>query len=114
MSIGLLTSFLGGPKQQSENAHSHTNKEYLTFFCLFLVIVTFFIFSFYNLGTPLLILKANLKETISNKALVSFIVGSLRLVSSIFLTVAFGYQLETKIVNTEMIESSYIAQLETF
>ena len=116
MSIGLLTSFFRPePKQHSENAHSHTNKEYLTFFCLFLVIVTFFIFSFYNLGTPLLVLKAKLKELISNKALVSFIVGSLRLVSSLFLTVGFGYLLgKTKIVNTEMIESSYIGPVRNF
>ena len=116
MSIGILTGLIRPePVIERKKNHPYSTKDYVTFFALFLVVVSVFISVFYFLGTPIGQLKQSLKETVSNKALVSFLSGTTRLLISLFATIIFGFLLgKTKIVNTEMIEESYVGPVRNF
>lgn len=116
MGIGIITGLLRPePKIERENRHHHSTKDYLTFFTLFLLVVTVFIVVFYFLGTPILNLEAKLNSFISNNALTSFFSGSLRLSIAIVSTIFFGFLIgKTKLVNTDLIEESYIGPIKNF
>ncbi len=116
MSIGIFTTILRPePNLERESRHSHTVKDYMTFFALFLIIVSVFVTSFYFLSPAANFIRSFLQEILSNKALIGFITGSARLISSIGVTLVFGLLLaKTKIVNTNMIEESYIGPVKNF
>lgn len=116
MSVGILTSLVRPePKLKKSREHYHSDKEYIIFFVLFLIVVSVFIEAFYLLGTPVDSLNSSLKEFISNKALVSFLTGTVRLMGAICGTIFFGYLIgKTKIIKTDMIEESYIGPVKNF
>jgi len=116
MGVGIITGFLRPePKIESKKNHSHSTKDYLTFFGLFILVASVFITVFYFLATPISAVQEKLNSIVSNKALTSFITGSLRLLVSIISTILFGFIIgKTKIANTEMIEESYIGPVKNF
>lgn len=116
MIIGILTGlFRPEPEIEKKNESLHTTKDYATFFFLFLLVVSVFVTTFYYTGSISTSLKTTLTDLFGNKALSGFIVGTIRLFSSILSAVLFGFLLsKAKIVNTTMIEESYIGPVKNF
>ena len=74
-----------------------------------------FVCAFYFLGTPTTYLKTSLSDIISNKVLISFVTGTVRLMLSLAVTVLFSFFIaKTKITNMSMIEESYIGPVKNF
>jgi len=60
MGVGIITGFLRPePKIESKKNHSHSTKDYLTFFGLFILVVSVFITVFYFLATPVSAVQEN-------------------------------------------------------
>jgi MFS transporter, PAT family, beta-lactamase induction signal transducer AmpG len=116
MSIGIITGLLRPePELKSTKKHTHSTKDYLTFFALFLIVVSVFVCAFYFLGTPTTYLKTSLSDIISNKVLISFVTGTVRLMLSLVVTVLFSFFIaKLKITNMSMIEESYIGPVKNF
>ena len=116
MIIGILTGLLRPEPTQGKKIEStHSTKDHITFFFLFLLVVSIFISIFYFTDSIATTLTEKLQKIVNNSALSSFVVGTFRLFFSIAITALFSFGLgKTKIINTEMIEESYVGPVKNF
>lgn len=116
MLIGVITTLIRPePKTYSEKTYAHSTKDYAQFFVLFLFIVGCFIGSFVLMGDIGQEIKTSMTEVLGNKAFGGLISSTVKLLSAICVCVGVMFTLgKTKLVNTEMIEESYISPIRQF
>ncbi len=113
--IGVATTLLRPEPDATEKTHKHSTADYVRFFFLFLLIASFFIFTFRFTADIALAAKMNLEELLGNKALSSLIVGTLRLTVAVGVTGLFAMVLrKLRVINTDMVEEGYVEPIQNF
>jgi len=115
MLIGVVTTFLiKEPEVKSRLSQKFKNSDYLYFLGLFVIVVLFFILSFYVSSQYTKELK-QMGASIIGKGLSSLLVESLRLGLALCVSVIVAkVMLKFNIVNTKMVTETYIAPVEDF
>ena len=98
-----------------EKDYSHSTKDYAQFFFLFLLVVSCFVCVFFFGGGVAKSVSTSFNSIINNMALSGLIAGTLRLAVAFGVTGLFTYSIgKLNIVNTGMIEESYVAPVKNF
>ena len=115
MLVGVITTFTCPEPKLAKNDSKHSNKEFVHFFLLFLIIVSCFVGMFYITSDISTSLKNQLQEIFHNKALSGLIIGTLRLTVSIFVAGCVAFIIgKSGVVNTEMVEEGYLSPIRNF
>jgi MFS transporter, PAT family, beta-lactamase induction signal transducer AmpG len=115
MLVGVITTFLSKEPSLIEKESKHSDKDYLQFFMLFLVITSFFVGSFYLTSDIADTAKTYLQEIFHNKALSGLIVGTIRLTLSILVASVIAIIInKVGLINTDMFEEGYVDPIKNF
>lgn len=115
MLIGVVTTLSSPEPDLAKRDDSHSTKDYIQFFFLFLLIVCCFVTVFYLTGDITSSFKIELVEFLNNKAFAGFIVGFLRLVISVTGAGLVAFLIgQTGLVNTDMVEEGYVSPIRNF
>lgn len=115
MAVGIATTLLRPEPEVKEKDHKHSTKDYASFFGLFIVIAACFILSFSYTSEIFGSLNSKLNELVGNKALTSFVVGTIRLSFAVFVAALAAKLIgKSKLVNTEMVEEGYVEPIKNF
>lgn len=115
MIVGLATTLLSPEPAVGGKEHSHSTKDYATFFALFLVIVACFVLSVSSSSEFFNQLNTQLQSVVGNDALSGFLVGTLRLCFGIAVAAAVAFFIgRSKLVNTGMITEGYVEPIRNF
>ncbi len=116
MLVGVITTLLiPEPEQSKDKISQYTVNDYISFLCLFIMIIMAFILTFYFSSDIAEKFKISLKETLGNKHLAHFIIAFVRLLAAIALAglVAFGL-VKANFVNKTMAKETYIGPIQDF
>jgi MFS transporter, PAT family, beta-lactamase induction signal transducer AmpG len=115
MLVGVITTFISPEPKLEENNSKHSNREFVHFFLLFLIIASSFVGMFSITAEIAVSIKVQIQEVVNNKALSGLIVGTLRLMASIsaagFIAFLIG---KSGLVNTEMVKEGYLSPIQNF
>ena len=116
MLIGVFTTlFIPEPAQKKSAETKHTTKQYLQFLMLFIICVIVFIMTYITLKTPVSSAKLILTSLSGSAPISSFIMETLRLLSSLLMVSLSAYLLSYfRLVDKELVWESYIAPVNDF
>lgn len=116
MLVGIITTIIRPePETYTEKAYQHSTKDYLQFFGLFLFVVICFVGTFIAVGDLANTVQVSMKQLLNNSAFGSLMGGTFRLsLSVLFCVLVIVILNKTKLVNTEMIEESYLSPIKQF
>jgi len=116
MLIGVVTTLImPEPKHPDEqNGHYETN-DYLGFFVLFLISVSFFVASFIMSADIMSSVKSYFGDILGYKHVASFMVETLRLLLAIgFTFLVAKFVMTTRLVNKSMVSATYVQPFSEF
>ena len=115
MLVGVLTVLLRPEPAVKLDEEKHSVKDYLVFFGIFVIIAASFIFVFFQSADLTNTIKGSIAEVFGNKALGSFLAGSLRLGIGVLSAVGLVFAIsKTGILKTDMIEQGYLGPIRNF
>lgn len=116
MLIGVITTLImPEPKNDPQNEQHFDTKDYLGFFALFLISVSFFISCFIISANSVIAVKATLTELLGYSHVASFITETLRLFLALGLTFLLAKLILTShLVNKQMVTSTYVQPFSEF
>lgn len=115
MGVGIVTTLFRPEPEVKAKANPHSTKDYFVFFLLFLLVAGCFVAAFFYSGDIATSLTEKLTALFKNGELAGFIVGAIRLVTSIGVAALFAFVLgKTKLVSTELIEEGYVHPIRDF
>ncbi|RKZ90044.1 MAG: MFS transporter [Gammaproteobacteria bacterium] len=116
MLIGVFTTlFIPEPLIKKSSETKHTTRQYLQFLMLFIICIIVFIATYVVLKTPVSSAKQMLASLSGIIPITSFIMESLRLLTSLIMVGFIAYLLSYfKLVDKELVWESYIAPVNDF
>ena len=115
MLIGVFTTFIRPEPVVKESKATHSTKDYIRFFFLFLIVAACFVACFFFSDELAKNLNEKLTVLFHNDSLADFVVGSLRLGLAVIVATLFAYGLgKSGIVNTDMVEEGYVEPVRNF
>lgn len=115
MLVGVITTLARPEPEVRHIQHDHSTMEYFRFFWVFFAIILVFIFSFFKTAGVSSELSSSLYELFSNKALSSFVVGTLRLCFAVLACVFAAWVLgKSRLVNMDMVNDAYVGPVRNF
>lgn len=115
MLVGIITTLLRPEPVVQRKSHVLSSSDYAKFFGLFLVVVACVVTTYILMAEPANAVNAYLSELFNNQALAGFIVGSLKLIVAVLVSIGVSIGIKKiNLVDTKSVEEAYVEPVKNF